>query len=324
MLKYIILFSLFKVSANLHAQEALSVVWYNVENAFDTIDDPITHDEEYLPDSEKEWVSWKYWTKLNRISKVLRSSSGMQPPDVIAVCEIENADVLYQLVHRPALRAVDYRVIHYESPDFRGIDVGLAYNPATIQFFASRQIRVPIDTIDGRTTRDILLASATWNGDTLHFFVNHWPSRRGGQAVSSIKRITAARTLMSQIDSLEMKYSSPKIIVVGDFNDGPADESIELLRSSGLHIEMTDWSPNQGTHRHAGRWEYLDQWIWSQALDTGTTQVDTSYIYMNGGMIEESPRYPGIQPRRSWRGNRFTGGYSDHLPIVLRITQDGS
>lgn len=323
MLKYIILLSISLIVFNVHSQE-LSITWYNVENAFDTIDDPATRDEEYLPNSEKEWVSWKYWTKLNRISKVLRSSTGMNPPDIIAVCEIENASVLYQLTHRPALRDADYRIIHYESPDFRGIDVGIAYNPRSIQFFSSSQIRVPIDTLDVRTTRDILLASGRWGDDTLHLFVNHWPSRRGGQSVSNIKRVIAARTLLRHVDSLQEFYTNPKIIIVGDFNDGPHDESIALLDEAGLHIEMADWPNTTGTHRHAGHWGYLDQWIWSESLNTGTSTIDTAYIYMNDVMIEESGRYPGVQPKRSWRGNRFTNGYSDHLPIVLKITQSNS
>lgn len=324
MLKYTILFILFGSSLWVNGQNSLRLTWYNVENLFDTIDSPDTNDEEYLPDSEKEWNSQKYWSKLNRMAKVLRNSTGYEAPDIIALCEIENGQVVYDLTHRPAFAEMDYRVIHYESPDFRGIDVALAYNPEKVHFFASSQIRVPIDTLEGRTTRDILLASGVWNQDTLHVFVNHWPSRRGGQAASNIKRVIASSTLLRAVDSLESMYHQPKIIVVGDFNDGPSNESIQMLKERGFHLDMENRSESEGTHRYAGHWEYLDQWIWSPSLADGTTTVDTSYIYMNEEMVEESGRYPGIQPKRSWRGNLFTSGYSDHLPIVLKITQQAT
>lgn len=322
MLKYIIGITLSCVSISSFGQDTtLSLVWYNVENAFDTIDQPETQDEEYLPTSSKEWVSWKYWTKLNRISKVIRNSTGTIAPDVIGVCEIENAQVLYDLSRRPALQHMNYRVIHYESPDARGIDVGLLYNPEKITFYASEQIRVNIDSVGGRTTRDILLASANWNGDTIHIFLNHWPSRRGGQMASNSKRMQASSVLLQHVDSLRNNYPRSSIIITGDFNDGPHDASLQQLKAAGLILGMEEMSPEFGTHRYGGHWEYLDQWIWNRNLEAGTIAVDTAYVYYAESMVRESRRYPGIEPARSWSGDRFTFGYSDHLPIVLRINQ---
>ncbi|NVK28360.1 MAG: hypothetical protein HWE14_09965 [Flavobacteriia bacterium] len=318
MLKYIISISLLLECTPIYSQ--ISIVWYNVENAFDTIDDPAKIDEEYLPQSSKEWVSWKYWTKLNRTAKVLRNSTGYEAPDIICLGEIENNTVLYDLSRRHPLKNIGYRLVHYESPDLRGIDVGMLYNPKTINAFSSRAIHV--DLPEGKKTRDILLVSVeTKDKDTLHLFLNHWPSRRGGQNSSNEKRIIAAKHLLKEVDSLEKASSINHIIVTGDFNDGPENESLQWLKRHGMTLLMEDWPKTMGTHRHSGEWEYLDQWILSESLSTGTYFKIDSYIYYTEPMVKPSSKYPGIEPRRSWAGQRFVNGYSDHLPIVLKLTR---
>ncbi|KAB2809761.1 endonuclease/exonuclease/phosphatase family protein [Phaeocystidibacter luteus] len=318
MLKYIISITVLLGSSSIYSQ--LSMVWYNVENAFDTIDDPAKWDEEYTPQSSKEWVSWKYWSKLNRVAKVLRNSTGEEAPDIICLGEIENNGVLYDLSRRPALKKQGYRLVHYESPDLRGIDVGLLYKSEVVNAFASRAISVLLP--DKKKTRDILLVSfETKEKDTIHLFLNHWPSRRGGQSTSNIKRVIASERLIKAVDSLELEFDHPNIIITGDFNDGPENESVQLLKKHGFELLMEDWSKGMGTHRHAGEWEYLDQWIVSPQLRDGTVYSVDSYIYYVEQMVRPSSKYPGIEPRRSWAGHRFVNGYSDHLPIVLKLTR---
>ncbi|GGH76594.1 endonuclease/exonuclease/phosphatase family protein [Phaeocystidibacter marisrubri] len=324
MLRYIILLLLFNLE--LHAQERndhpfIQLVWYNVENAFDTIDSPITHDAEYLPQSDKKWTSRRYWTKLNRISKVLRNATGWNPPDIIALGEVENADVLYHISTRPALLGANYRVIHYESPDYRGIDVGILYNPNVIQMFVSRAIPIDFPNHPQKRTRDLLLASGTLaSGDTLHIIAAHWPSRRGGKEHSEPFRIRAAQICADVVDSLARHSQNLNLIITGDFNDGPHDASIDTLiqaRRVKLNNAMREMPSTLGTHRYGAEWEYLDQWMYSENLQNGPIQVDTTYIYYNPSMIEPVTSLPGFRPKRSWNGNFFTNGYSDHLPIVL-------
>lgn len=327
MLRYIFLILLFNTRLFAQVNEEHSqirLVWYNVENAFDTIDSPDTNDSEYLPESEKQWNSRRYWTKLNRISKVLRNATGWYPPDIIVLGEIENADVLYQIGTRAALSNTKYRVIHYESPDYRGIDVGILYNPDVIQMFASRAVPITFPQHPEKRTRDLLLASGvSESGDTLHIIAVHWPSRRGGKEHSQSFRIRAAQTCLTIIDSLSQTSDHLNIIITGDFNDGPFDPSIDTLLSApiGLINPMREMPITLGTHRYGAEWEYLDQWIYSEEMQNGPIQVDSTYIYYNPSMIEPISNLPGFRPKRSWSGNFFTSGYSDHLPIVLILNE---
>lgn len=316
----------FFLYSNAQESDRYTLVWYNLENAFDTIDSPDTNDSEYLPDSPKKWDSMKYWVKLNRMAQVLRNAGGYAPPDFIAVCEVENNQVLYDLSRRSSLRRAEYRIIHYESPDHRGIDVGILYRPDRIHMFYSEAITVRFPDHPEKATRDILFASGVMGQDTVHFFINHWPSRRGGQQYSEPFRMTASKILRNKVDSIFDETPGARIIITGDFNDGPDSRSIEHLAAHSaeervLHVEMKGRNPGTGTHRYRGEWEYLDQWIWSAPLQGDPFRVDTAYVYSNERLTEPSASYPGVQPKRCWSGSFFRNGYSDHLPIVLKLIQ---
>lgn len=304
------------------SENELRLVWYNVENAFDTIDDPDTRDEEYLPNSNKQWNSIKYWQKLRRIAKVLRNATGTHAPDIIGLCEIENQGVLEDITRMALLAPYNYSIVHYESNDARGIDVGLLYNPSRVSMYQSRAIRIKFSNPSKRS-RDILLVSGfTHLGDTIHLFVNHWPSRRGGQSYSQPARIEAAISLGTVIDSLRNISASHRIIAMGDFNDGPHNTSIDTLAHYGLVSLMKGLSSDLGTHRYKGEWEYLDQWLIDEANKRSLLNVDTMYVYYAESMIEDCTSYPGFQPKRCWMGNFFTRGFSDHLPIVLKLSHN--
>lgn len=323
MLKYIILSTIGILSSLQSSSQSMRLVWYNVENIFDTIDSPDTHDEEYTPQSDKEWNSWKYWTKLKRTAKVLRNASGFEAPDIIGLAEIENAEVLYHLSTRAPLKNIGYRIAHYESPDARGIDVGLLYNPETVNLYASRPLTVRIDSSGQYHTRDILLVSGVFAGDTFHLALNHWPSRRGGKEQSEPRRITASNRLLTAIDSLMELESNPTVFVAGDFNDGPDDKSLLQLEERGFinqtrKIEV-DERGNYGTHRYRGEWAYLDQWLTLNSAQNHF-EIDSIYVYSSPAMLEDAGKYLGVQPKRSWSGPFFTSGYSDHLPLVLILT----
>lgn len=320
MLRYIFLFVILSniATAQIEGDGSLfRLTWYNLENAFDTVDSPNTMDEEYLPQSQKQWNSQKYWTKLNRLSKVIRNSTGFHPPDIVAVCEIENAEVLFDLGNRPALRSVGYQSVHYESPDARGIDVALLYNPESFHVSATSSIPIHFPFAPTKRTRNILLVSGTMgNGDTLNVIALHWPSRRGGKDFSEPFRLQASIRTRNVVDSLLHQNKCAKIVICGDFNDTPNDTSVRLLMNSKL-INAFENSPfNSGTHRYGAEWKYLDQWIYSRNV-----QSDTAYVYFNSQMTEPHPSLPGFKPKRSWRGNFFTSGYSDHLPIVLILNE---
>ncbi len=326
MLKYIIITCL--STSALLAQEnneypnQLRLVWYNLENAFDTIDDPQKNDEDFLPSSPRNWNSWKYWSKLNRLAKVIRNSTGYYAPDIIGVCEIENAEVLYDLSRRPGLRNTEYRLIHYDSPDKRGIDVALLYNPEKIHFFESDTLHINLP--DGYPTRLILTATGILqNDDTLHVVMNHWPSRRGGAETSEPKRVLCANRTRVHLEELTQHYPTAQIVMAGDFNDGPSDKSLcvlcDSLENSNLLLRchMRDLPPFRGTHAHAGNWAYLDQWVTGGSQSKRLLQIDSIYVYKRPFLMKQNTRLIGETPYRSWMGNFFTNGYSDHLPIVL-------
>lgn len=302
--------------------QTLRIVFYNVENLFDTINDPLKRDEEFLPEAERRWNGYKYWDKLNRLSKVIANTGGWQLPDVVGVCEIENDTVLQDLMAKDALRKGDFQSIHFDSPDARGIDVGLLYNTSRLTLIYREALGVTIPSEPDFKTRDILYTKLAFKKDTLHCFINHWPSRRGGAKASEYKRIRAANTLKAKIDSLQNKDKTANIIVMGDFNDEPTNASIKehlLMPGSGQLIDLMEPLPSTyGTHKYQGHWSYLDQFIITSHLlsDAGNAR---SFVFWQEWMLEKDSKHPGYYPKRSWRGIYYHYGFSDHLPIILDL-----
>ncbi len=312
------------------------ILFYNVENLFDTKDDSLKNDAEFLPQGKKYWTWKKYQDKCSKIAKVIMAVGGWEVPEVVGLCEIENRKTLNGILYSTPLKKANYQVIHRESPDHRGIDVALFYQAD--RFF-------PIDTAfltltyPNRThssTREILyVKGSTHTDDTLHLFVNHWPSRWGGQLESEHKRIAAATLLRNQVDSIFKQHSKAKIIIMGDFNDYPDNKSLkqtlnayhpnENFKNDKLYNLASILSETQtiASHKYQGVWGMLDQFIVSGALinTNGILQVkpENMFIFAPNYLLEKDNSHKGIRPYRTYIGYKYHGGFSDHLPVYLDL-----
>jgi len=292
-------------------------MFYNVENLFDTFDDPQKRDNEFMPESDKEWTINRFYGKLNKIYTVI-ASTGWHAPDIIGFAEVENYFCMEQLLLKTPLVNKNYSIVHYESPDVRGIDVALIYNSKKCKLIQSRAIHVDISEFNGAKTRDILHAqfSVKGNGD-FHVFVNHWPSRRGGVNKSEPKRMIASKTLRKVTDSILQVNPNANIVIMGDFNDGPDNASIQELNKGQLH--NTNVCTPIGTLKYQGRWECYDQFIISSALQSSYSSFFS--IVHPPFIMEEDNAHVGSKPKRTYQGPIYKGGYSDHLPIMLKVTR---
>ena len=300
----------------------LTLVELNCENLFDCQDDSLKQDEEYLPEATRHWTSRRYWRKLNNTAQELLSTCDDGIPDLIALCEVENDSVVNALVHRSLLRNAGYEYLMTQSPDIRGIDVALLYRPAAFAPISSYSLRVqPIAGM--RPTRDILYVSGrTLGGDTLHVFVVHAPSRYGGERHSRPFRLAVADRLCQSIDSLQAASPDAHILVAGDFNDGadsPALRRIGQHRLRNLTKDARGQHGVRGTYRYKGEWESIDHVLGSRSI---YNKVDTVYIHAHQFLLEEERLYGGYRPRRTYNGMRYQPGYSDHLPLVVRLRWD--
>lgn len=315
--------------------ETVRVLFYNVENLFDTLDAPGTRDESFLPKGSYQWNGYKYYTKLQRISKVLLNTGDWNMPAIVGLCEVENRQVLEDLLQRTPLNSFNYGIVHVESPDERGIDVALLYQQDIFTPIHHQAIGIHFPDDPDDRTRDILYTIGTIGIDTLHLFVNHWPSRSGGQEASEPKRMQAAATLRGVVDSLLEANPNAKIIAMGDFNDGPTDRSMaDVLQATGdsaqlIHPGLYNYmlpffKQGIGTHKYRQEWNTLDQFVVStgllQARRKLTADFAAATIIQADFLLEEDPYNPGVRPNRFLLGPRYNGGYSDHLPIVLELS----
>ena len=313
-------------------KKPIEVVFYNVENLFDTVEDTTIWDDEFLPDSTKDWTPERYYKKLVDLTKVLTEISEDDLPEIVGVCEVENRQVVEDLFATDSLISGKYKIIHEESPDFRGIDVALAYNSELFSELHHEKIRYSFSFEPETTTRDILYAKLLSCGDTLHFFVNHWPSRRGGQEQSEPKRLKAATVLRTKIDSILLKDKSAKIIAMGDFNDYPNNKSMtEVMNCEpGANQRLTNLTyqfheEGLGTYNYRGEWGMLDQFIVSDGLlysAEGCATSDSSAAIFKEDWMMYFPKEGSPSPNRTYGGPNYYGGYSDHLPIRLTLYCD--
>ena len=305
------------------AQTRLTIVEFNTENLFDTRHDSLKDDHEFLPDSPRHWTRTKYWQKLNRIGQAIiacgEDSSGWSLPDIVGLCEVENDSVLFDLTRRSLLRKARYEYVMTSSNDARGIDVALLYSPFSFRLIKADTLRVkPMKNM--RPTRDILhVEGEIENGDTLHIFLLHAPSRMGGELYSRPFRKHVMERLCNAIDSLRRTYTEPKLLVMGDFNDYADSPSLLLAYEHGLFnvsAGVQGCNGAKGTYRYHGEWGSLDQMLISDNLRswvTGCRINDAPFL------LEEDTKYGGVKPRRNYNGMRFNNGFSDHLPLVLRL-----
>ncbi len=310
--------------------------FYNVENLFDTINDPVTNDDEFTPAGTKGWSFGRYLEKLDHIYKTLTAMGEWDPPAVMGFCEVENRSVLYDLVSKTPFVKHQYEIVHQDSPDKRGIDVGLIYHPKLFKLISFKAIRVDITQDSSSTTRDILyVCGKVFKKDTVHIFINHWPSRSGGQAKSEPRRIIAATTLRMHVDSIFQLNANANIVIMGDLNDEPGDKSVyEALGAKGDSIpaKKTDlyngmysyYKKEIGTEKFQEHWHCLDQIILSYPLlDKKNSLIMSSpSIFKASWLIEPDTKYLGDRPYRTYAGPKYIGGYSDHLPVYVDIIKN--
>lgn len=319
--------------APVQAQQTFRVMEYNVENLFDCRHDSLKQDTEFLPGSVRNWTFNRFQDKLKRIGKVILAAGKEQVPDLVGLCEVENEFCVKSLTHYSPLREAGYRYVMTESPDERGIDVALLYQPASFRMLASQKIRIPSDSLGMRSTRDILYVSGrVASGDTLDVFVCHLPSRVGGAKKTDPYRLWVARRIRQAVDSVMGKRVHPRLIIMGDFNDYPDGKSLqEGLRVSDLSEKpqsraLYNLMENQtgGTYRYKGEWGILDQMVVNGDLlqpDARTrTSKEKASIVRFPFLLEEDNVYGGDKPFRTYKGMKYQGGYSDHLPVLLELT----
>ena len=299
--------------------QLLTMVELNCENLFDYRDDEGKQDEDYLPEATRSWTKKRYWRKQNHIAQTLLSCADKGIPDLIALCEVENDSTLNDLCHRSLLRNAGYEYLMTNSPDVRGIDVALLYSPFTFAPIHHRSIRV--EPIEGmRPTRDILyVCGQIISGDTLHVFVVHMPSRFGGERYSRPFRQAAADRLCQSIDSIQAVTSEPKILIAGDFNDGADSEVLQQIYEHGIrNLTKEASAPDDvhGTYRYQGEWERIDHILGTPNI---YNKVESAMIHAPHFLLEEEKHYGGKKPFRTDNGMRYQPGYSDHLPLVVRI-----
>lgn len=301
----------------------LTFVELNCENLFDCRHDSLKDDTEFLPNSGRQWTPRRYWRKLDNIGRTILSSTpdavSYQLPDLVALVEVENDSVLNDLTHRSLLRNAGYEYVMTCSPDVRGLDVALLYQPYSFQLLKHHPIRIP-PLKEQRPTRDILYVSGRiLSGDTLHVFVVHAPSRYGGELATRPYRRHVAERLMQAVDSLRALSPEARILVTGDFNDYAADASLRYLEQQGLlHIskQAAGCHGARGTYRFQGLWASLDHFFVAKSL---AADLDTCYVNDQLFLLEEDPKYGGVKPRRTYNGFRYQRGFSDHLPLVARF-----
>lgn len=327
------------LSSALVAQSAAStdttfrVAFYNVENLFDTDDDPDKLDEDFTPTGKQNWTEERYQTKLRQIAQVM---NGLELPGIMGVCEIENKRVLDALVKHPDLSTHRYGVVTFESPDMRGIDVGLLYQTELFDLLSASTVPIEFPTWlepQGYTTRDILQVALRHkvSGSTFHVFTNHWPSRAGGVEASEPRRLWVAAHLRRAISSVLDDNPLAHILVMGDFNDEPYNRSISyalgtlkvdekrqipgLLYNPFLNINNKE----EGSYLYRDNWNVLDQILYAGLQTPSTWRMQAFGIFAPDWL-----RFKGKGPNRTYGGTNYYGGYSDHFPVFMDIRNAAS
>jgi hypothetical protein len=337
--------SLLTLSSDLNGQnqdkqyKIVSVGFYNLENLFDTVDDTLINDEEFLPNGARAWTEARYQEKLTNMAYVI-SQIGIQDAkaglSILGVSEIENRKVLEDLVVQKSIKDRNYKIIHYDSPDRRGVDVGLLYNPSHFTPISTSAIPL-INTEDGKRlyTRDVLYVKGLLDSDTIHVMVNHWPSRSGGEARTAPFRNNGAKLCRKVIDSLLKIDEHVKVFVMGDLNDDPTDESLKShLRAVGSLKEMkktTMFNPfedffrrGQGSNAYRDSWSLFDQIVISKGV---TDKKCEGYFYFKANifnkafLVQTSGQYKGY-PFRTFSGDTYQSGYSDHFPTYVYLIKE--
>lgn len=330
--------SIFGFAQQRQQYQVTNIGFYNLENLFNTVHDEGVDDYEFLPTGKRKYTDEVYKDRLLKLSSVIKDIGTDMSPEglaVLGVSEIENEGVLKDLCSQEAIVSRSYKIVHYDSPDARGVDVALLYNPKYFSPDTSAALRVdlPADS-EGRRhkTRDVLWVRGDLVGERFHFFVNHWPSRLGGEAASAPNRAAAAAVCRKAIDSILKAEPNAKIVVMGDLNDNPNNASVtKVLNASGNKDKLKDgqlynpwvdlFQKGIGTLAYQDSWSLFDQIIISSALLQKQAKGLWFYkqgIFKRSDMIQSSGRYRGY-PKRSFDFDNYAGGFSDHFPTCITL-----
>lgn len=307
------------------ARERPYVVFWNLENYFDPFDDTLTLDDEFTPEGYRRWTWYRFEVKRNQIARTIVSMHDAYGdyPLAVAFAEVENHMVLRQLTQHTQLAKLDYGIVHMDSPDSRGIDVALIYRRGALKLLGKDKFAVRTER--GRPSRDILyvcweMKMPSGVPDTLCMFVNHWPSKFGGDEYSRPFRQAASDTLARAVNAFRDRVGkNAAIIVTGDFNDTPDSGPVKsLVAGTGLACPALPLhEAGEGTIKYNGKWELIDLFMVS-----GFPSVPAMEIYRHPMLLEKDVKFLGSKPFRTFYGPRWNGGPSDHLPIVLLIGQN--
>lgn len=308
---------------HLSVAQSLTFVELNCENLFDCRHDSAKADSEWLPDGQRHWSRTRYWRKLNNIGQEIIScysdSATRQLPDLVALVEVENDSVLHDLTRRSLLRSAGYDYLMTCSPDVRGIDVALLYQPFSFRPICYDELTVvPLSGM--RPTRDILYVEGeVVTGDTLHVFVVHAPSRFGGERPTRPHRRQVAERLVMAVDSIRASALDANIIIAGDFNDYADSPVLQYLCQHNLTNATRNARGHHGaraTYRYQGRWESIDHLLVSPSMHR---RIVSAAVNDSPFLLEEDRKYGGVKPLRTYNGYRYQRGFSDHLPLVVRF-----
>ena len=312
------------------------IAFYNLENLFDTIAGP--NDKEFTPEGPNKWDTKKYYAKLNHMAEAI-SQIGDEyikgGPVLFGVSEIENRGVLEDLIHTAPLDKAGYQIVHFESPDKRGIDVGFVYQPKNFKVVMSKAIPLTIDSKPGWTTRDLLVVSGLLDGELIYVLVNHWPSRSSGEKETEPLRNAAADLCFSTVQDICKEHPDAKIVIMGDLNDDPVDESLMKHLKTKTKIQNTStgdlynpmwqmYKDGVGSLAYRDSWNLFDQIIVSAALtdkSKGGYQFYKARVFNKKFLIQKEGQYAGY-PFRTYGGGVYQGGYSDHFPVYILLVKD--
>lgn len=322
-------------------QKPYKVVFYNIENFFDTVNEPEVNDDEFTPEGPKRWTKDKYDKKLANMERVFFDIAAVNKdyPAVIGVCEVENRTVLDDIAATRKLAPANYRIVHHDSPEMRGVDVAFFYRPDAFQLEGEKAFRTVIPDRPDYKTRDILAMWGKMGGEDFLFMVAHWPSRLGGKEASESRRIAVGRQMRSIADSITAVHPDMKVVMMGDFNDDPIDKSI--TRGIGAKLRVKDlqkgdyYAPyaallkaGYGTLAYGDAWNIFDNMVVSENLvNAGKSSLKlqkapgSKYygnIFKRHYMVQQEGSFKGY-PLRTYVGNNFQGGFSDHFPVYIYI-----
>ena len=323
------MFSYFKSPGKI--RQAYTVAFYNLENLFDTKNDPNTLDDDFTPKGKKNWNNYRYKNKIRKLGNViaqLGTQRSFYTPAIVGVVEVENQAVLNDLVASKNLKKHNYGIVHYDSPDERGIDVALLYKKELFEVLHSETFPLYLEGKNGERdyTRDVLLVKGNLNNEEIYILVNHWPSRRSGEDLSEEKRIKAAKLVVSIVKKITAETKNAKVIIMGDFNDDPSNISVKkhLVNDTFYNPMERLINTGNGTLNHQKTWHLFDQIIFSKNffnIEEKKHSFKYAEVFDKHFLKEWKGKYKG-NPFRTYIGKRYQGGFSDHFPVYVYLKKN--